>query len=231
MSVESKTLRMTDEHTPNGDTTLTADDTDAGETAAPKPAMSKRRMESRRRIMAAARQLFVEKGYHATRPQDISKLAGVGHGTFYLHFSDKLECFLAFAAEASDELSAFIGEHTEEQTGPEEGLRESLIAIFDYSEANPGVLAAALTDVSVLATSEIDVKLPTDRWAEEYARVVQEWSAAGTLQTDLEPLFAGYVILGIIRQTGIYAFRTGATKEDMARDLAKVIVRSLKPSK
>jgi AcrR family transcriptional regulator len=61
---------------------------------------AKRKLESRKRLLAAARQLFVARGYHETRPQDISKAAGLGHGTFYLHFKDKRECFLAFVDEA-----------------------------------------------------------------------------------------------------------------------------------
>jgi AcrR family transcriptional regulator len=44
----------------------------------------------------SARKLFVERGYHATRPQDIAREAGLGHGTFYLHYRDKRACFHAF---------------------------------------------------------------------------------------------------------------------------------------
>jgi AcrR family transcriptional regulator len=41
------------------------------------------------RLRLAARELFVEVGYHETRPQNIARLAGVANGTFYLHFADK----------------------------------------------------------------------------------------------------------------------------------------------
>jgi AcrR family transcriptional regulator len=225
MSASTNTRDMTNNHAPISDDNATIIDAPEAEETAPVP--SKRRLESRRRILAAARQLFVEKGYHGTRPQDISKAAGVGHGTFYLHFADKLECFLAFAEEASAELSAFIQEHTAEQDDPEDALCESLLAIFEYSDANPGVLAAALTDISVLATTDGEVKLPTDRWAEQWADTVCEWQDEGVLKTDLDPLFAGYVILGIIRQSGVYAYRTNADQSAMSRDLARVILRTL----
>ena len=43
-----------------------------------------RRDSTRERLLAAARTLFVSRGYHLTRPQDVSRLAGVGYGTFYL---------------------------------------------------------------------------------------------------------------------------------------------------
>src|SRR5262245_43854946 len=50
---------------------------------------SRRKPESLARLKAAARKLFIERGYDATRPQDIAKAAGLGHGTFYLHYPDK----------------------------------------------------------------------------------------------------------------------------------------------
>ncbi|MGB1087544.1 MAG: TetR/AcrR family transcriptional regulator, partial [Alphaproteobacteria bacterium] len=69
-----------------------------------------RRAESRRRLLDAARELFVSRGYHATRPQDITKAANLGHGTFYIHFKDKRECFLAFVDEAQQDLMTSIDE-------------------------------------------------------------------------------------------------------------------------
>ena len=60
------------------------------------------------RLKSAARKLFVERGYHATRPQDIAREAGLGHGTFYLHYPDKRACFLAFVEDARQELNALL---------------------------------------------------------------------------------------------------------------------------
>ena len=49
----------------------------------------RRKPESLARLKQAARKLFVERGYDATRPQDIAREAGLGHGTFYLHYPDQ----------------------------------------------------------------------------------------------------------------------------------------------
>src|SRR5579871_4806864 len=70
--------------------------------------VQRRKPESIAKLRKAARKLFVERGYHATRPQDIARAAGVGHGTFYLHFPDKRACFLAFVDEAREELDAYL---------------------------------------------------------------------------------------------------------------------------
>src|ERR1700753_3684374 len=63
----------------------------------------RRKPESLAKIKCAARKLFVERGYHATRPQDIAREAGLGHGTFYLPYPDKRACFLAFVESARQE--------------------------------------------------------------------------------------------------------------------------------
>ena len=69
---------------------------------------SRRKPDSLAKLKQAGRRLFVERGYHATRPQDIAREAGLGHGTFYLHFPDKRACFLDFVEDARQELDSFL---------------------------------------------------------------------------------------------------------------------------
>jgi AcrR family transcriptional regulator len=45
-------------------------------------------------------------GYHATRVDDVVKLAQTSHGTFYLYFANKEELFRALAAEVAEEMQA-----------------------------------------------------------------------------------------------------------------------------
>src|SRR5579871_4507388 len=89
---------------------------------------NRRKPESLAKLRAAARQLFVERGYHAARPQDISRGAGLGHGTFYLHFPDKRACFLDFVEQARKELDGFlrarVAARSEEHTSELQSRRE-----------------------------------------------------------------------------------------------------------
>ena len=55
-----------------------------------------------RKLLAAGSQVFATKGYHATRVDDIVKLAETSHGTFYLYFSNKEDLFRALAAEVTE---------------------------------------------------------------------------------------------------------------------------------
>jgi len=55
-----------------------------------------RRKEARPgELLHAALELFVEKGYAATRAEEVARRAGVSKGTLFLYFSSKEELFKA----------------------------------------------------------------------------------------------------------------------------------------
>lgn len=59
-----------------------------------------RRKEARpQELLAAALDLFVERGYAATRLDDVAAQAGVSKGTLYLYFTNKEELFKAVVRE------------------------------------------------------------------------------------------------------------------------------------
>ncbi len=190
--------------------------------------VSRRKQESRRKLMAAARKLFVERGYHDTRPQDISREAGVGHGTFYLHFEDKLDCFLAFTDEAANELDEFLQKHLANAGTLEAVVREILLGTFEYTSNNPGVLAAALTDVSVLWKGDAGRKAPATRWSEGWAKILDELKRAKQVADDVDCKLAGYLIVGAIKQGGAYATRDHLDHEFYIDNVTRLFVRALK---
>tara|TARA_R110000824_G_scaffold118105_1_gene270305 strand:+ start:28145 stop:28858 length:714 start_codon:yes stop_codon:yes gene_type:complete len=190
--------------------------------------VSRRKQESRRKLMAAARKLFVERGYHDTRPQDISREAGVGHGTFYLHFEDKLDCFIAFADGAATELDQVLQAHLAGKGTLEEVVREILVATAEYSVENPGVLASALTDVSVLWKGDMGRKAPATRWAEGWTQVLDELKAVGQVSADIDTRLAGYLIVGAIKQGGAYAARDQLDVRTYIDNVTALFVRALR---
>lgn len=69
----------------------------------PSPARPRweRRKEARpAELLAAALELFVEKGFAGTRLEDVAACAGVSKGTLYLYFANKEELFKAVVREA-----------------------------------------------------------------------------------------------------------------------------------
>ena len=81
-----------------------------------------RRKEARPgELLAAALDLFVEKGFAATRAEEVAKRAGVSKGTLFLYFSSKEELFKAVVRDSiadrypgwRTEIDAFTGSTAE----------------------------------------------------------------------------------------------------------------------
>ena len=188
---------LTTTNTPAADATVSPE---------PRARRGQARGDTRARLLAAAEALFVEKGFHATRPQDISRAAGVGHGTFYLHFKDKQDCFLAFAEKAAETLEAFVEEGVSENAPPYESIRGTMERTYQFAEANPGLMAAALTDISVIDGGEGGAVL-MQRWGEQWAERLAGWQAEGRLRPGVDTAFIGFAIPGMMRQAGLRAVR------------------------
>jgi TetR/AcrR family transcriptional regulator len=63
-------------------------------------ARRERRKEARpRELLEAALELFVQKGFAATKAEEVAKLAGVSKGTLFLYFASKEELFKAVVRE------------------------------------------------------------------------------------------------------------------------------------
>src|SRR5512142_2099140 len=61
----------------------------------PKPRWERRKEARPAELLAAALELFVEKGYAGTRLEDVAHRAGVSKGTLYLYFENKEDLFKA----------------------------------------------------------------------------------------------------------------------------------------
>jgi AcrR family transcriptional regulator len=66
-------------------------------------------VETRAKLLDAAVPALAENGYHATRVDDIVRMAGVSHGTFYLYFANKEDLFRTLAERCADEADALAG--------------------------------------------------------------------------------------------------------------------------
>ncbi|PIC98912.1 TetR/AcrR family transcriptional regulator [Sporosarcina sp. P29] len=56
--------------------------------------------DRKKHVLLIAKQLFIDKGFHATSIQDILDAAQISKGTFYNYFSSKNECLMAILRDA-----------------------------------------------------------------------------------------------------------------------------------
>src|SRR5471030_2254111 len=65
-----------------------------------KPRWERRKDARPQELLAAALEQFVERGFAATRLEDVARRAGVSKGTLYLYFANKEELFKAVVRES-----------------------------------------------------------------------------------------------------------------------------------
>lgn len=91
-----------------------------------KPRWERRKDARPQELVAAALDLFVERGYAATRLDDVAAQAGVSKGTLYLYFSSKEELFKAVINES---LVPFL-DRSRAMSEAYEGTSEELLRLF-----------------------------------------------------------------------------------------------------
>lgn len=183
----------------------------------------RRRPESLARLKQAARKLFIERGYDATRPQDIAREAGLGHGTFYLHYPDKRACFLAFVEDARVEFDQRVRAHHMPGADLKHHIAATLTAIYEFADSHPGLMRAALTDGRVIDAEGADVEPLLMRWGAEWAERLR-----GNPGSALDADIIGQAIAGALYQAACESHRSGRSREELVKNLTAFLARALR---
>ncbi len=198
---------------------------------------ARRRLESRRKLLAAARELFIERGYEATRPQDIAKSAGVANGTFYLHFKSKEDAFLAFADDAQSQLIAEYRNNLAGISGLRARLTVILRTLMAYDEEHPGVLHVAFLDPLTIAPEDSDARRIYDRFGDFLHLILGEQEILGEQKTlgeqelpDVEgfdPALISHALCGFVGNALMYVVRRDMAGEAMIENVVGFVERAL----
>ncbi len=141
--------------------------------------------QTRTSLLVAARERFARDGYRRTSVADISRDAGVGGTTAYVHFANKEAVF--FAA-VDDDLTAFFGEFEAAvmALGPGDDVAERLLpAVLETVERHP--LARRL--LAGLEPEFTERVLDTDAFAKLRGHVATRLSEAqdtGGIRSDVD---------------------------------------------
>lgn len=147
---------------------------------------SRRKAARPQELVAAALALFVERGYAATRLEDVAAAAGVSKGTVYLYFANKEELFKTVVRESLVPALAKGVDLVEGYQGSTpELLRELLRGWWGLIGATPVagltklILAEAGNFPDIAAFYHREVTVPGD---ELFARVLARGVARGELR-------------------------------------------------
>lgn len=94
---------------------------------APRPRWERRKQARPAELLAAALDLFVEKGYAGTRLEDVAMRAGVSKGTLYLYFENKEDLFKAVVRENIVTRISEAAQEIGQADGPTDAVLRGLI--------------------------------------------------------------------------------------------------------
>jgi AcrR family transcriptional regulator len=150
--------------------------------------------ERRSSIVATAAQVFAVDGFDRTTLKRVAELVGVREATLFHYFSSKQELQQAVLAE-TDKEQGDVGTNSLLGTG-------YLLAVAAQDEHRPGL--TSLHTVA-LATASIPTHVSHRYFKERYellvgelAREVTERQTSGEYRNDVDPQWAGRLLIGVL---------------------------------
>jgi AcrR family transcriptional regulator len=126
----------------------------------------------RTRLLEAVGRAVAERGYAAATIDDVVRGAGVSTKTFYDHFADKQDCFLAAYEAASEELLARVAEaHASAEDDWVERTRAGIRAYLRWLAADPALARVYLIEVAAAGPEALERR---ERLRDRYAEMVRE---------------------------------------------------------
>jgi AcrR family transcriptional regulator len=100
----------------------------------------RRKEKTKQDLLAAARKVLAEKGYHNAKIIDIATAADIGVGTFYLYYPTKDALFLELVEETARLLKEKIEQARSTVEGSIEKLRAANYEFFHFAQENRDLL-------------------------------------------------------------------------------------------
>lgn len=156
---------------------------------------------TQRELLDAALTTFGQKGYEATRLEDIARRAGVTRGAIYHHFSNKADLYKALVEQASGQGKVLIQKAVSKGGTFEDIVSRIFISYFALLEDDNHFRDVVILTLSNMEVSN-DLKDLARRRYEE-ARVLVENIAgffkiaisSGQLRSDLDPEAAARALI------------------------------------
>jgi TetR/AcrR family transcriptional regulator len=153
--------------------------------SAPKPVRRRSNgLRTRAEIVAAAERQFAERGFQATRLEDIAAQVGIRRAAIFYHFGDKQELYAAVLEEVFRDWT----EALPTSGSAAERLEASLTGWIDYVARRPTVARLILREAANSHPGKVTPFLRAGSTSVDWFRaVIDEGIASGELEPRIEP--------------------------------------------
>lgn len=115
--------------------------------------LTKKGMETRKKLLMAAEKVFAEKGYYEASIVNITQEANVANGTYYNYFSTKKEIFNELIRDYNRDLRLYIKKAMEKIADYEEAQRAGFKAFFSWAKNRPDLYS--IVQQAIVVNEEI----------------------------------------------------------------------------
>ncbi len=190
------------------------------ETAAPE-------LDHRARLLDAMAVAVTEKGYAQTTIADVARCARVSKRTFYEHFADKEECFLAAYAALSDQAFERIASAARQQPAPEARLDAALRAYISALEEQPAMTRSFLMEIQAAGPKALLLRRAIlGRYADLLRLLVDAAHAGHPEVAPLSPAMAT-ALVGGINELLLLTIEQGHTRFGEVGIVARRLIRAV----
>ena len=184
--------------------------------------------ETRRRIVAAAEEVFGEQGYLQASISRITERAGVGQGTFYLYFASKLDLFETLVDDLHHRVRQAMSEGAARGATRADAEAEGFRALFAFSAAHPA-LHRVMREAEQVAPGA--VRRHYERIVEGSVEGLERARGAGEIG-DVDPTVAAWALMGIGEMIGmrwvLWPHQDGAVAPQVPDDVLDQMMRLIR---
>jgi len=161
--------------------------------------LSKRGMDTRRRLLDAAESVFGELGYHDASVVKVAEAAGVATGTFYLYFDSKRAIFVELMRDLNRRIRHAMSEGAERGRTRLESELLGFDAYFRFTSEHRALYR--IIRQSEFVAPEM-LRYHYDRVSEGYVVALTKAMEAGEIAT-LDPEVTAYALMGLGELVGM----------------------------
>ncbi|MBV8196312.1 MAG: TetR/AcrR family transcriptional regulator [Candidatus Dormibacteraeota bacterium] len=168
-----------------------------GAESEPRRPRTKRSVETRERILAAATEVFARSGFHGARVADIAEQAGIAYGLVYHYFRNKDDILAAIFSERWAQYVEYLHEVGRMPLGFHDRMRRLVHFWVEVYRRDPDLMTIMINEISrsyeFLESHDIGTVLVA---FDAIEAMIREARDTGELQRDVDPQLATYVIFG-----------------------------------
>jgi AcrR family transcriptional regulator len=183
--------------------------------------LSRRGLDTRRRLLDAAERVFGELGYHDASVVKVAEAAGVATGTFYLYFDSKKAIFDELVRDLNRRVRRAMKEASSQGKTRLEAELRGFDAYFRFTAEHP-TLYRIIRQAEFVSPEML--RYHYDRLSAGYIVALREASESGEIG-NLDPEVVAYALMGLGEMIGMrwILWGEGPMPERVSAELERLI--------